>query len=64
MENVVRVKRNGLGLSQSELGERVEVSRKTISQIESGKQAPSVVTALRLGSVMDCSVEDLFRIEE
>ena len=42
MQNKVRELRDELGLTQKELGERVNVSRQAISAIETGKFDPSI----------------------
>lgn len=52
------------GLTQAQLAERVQVSRKTINVIENGKFVPSTVLALRLATVLDTPVEVLFELEE
>lgn len=52
------------GLNQTELGEKVGVSRQTISLIERGDYNPSVLVALSLARVFEVNVEDIFRLEE
>jgi putative transcriptional regulator len=49
MKNRVSELRRARGLSQSALGEAVDVSRQTINSIENGKYDPSLPLAFRLG---------------
>ena len=49
-------------LTQQELSERAEVSRKSINAIENGIYVPSTVLALKIARTLNCSVEDLFRL--
>ncbi len=48
-------------MPQSELAERIGVSRQTIRAIESGSAVPSTVIALRLAKVLGASVEEIFQ---
>ena len=50
------------GLTQQELSESAEVSRKSINAIENGIYVPSTVLALKIVKTLKCSVEDLFRL--
>jgi molybdate-binding protein/DNA-binding XRE family transcriptional regulator len=52
------------GLSQAELAARTHVSRQTINSIETGKYTPATELSLRLAAVLDCRVEDMFRLVE
>ena len=52
------------GMNQTELGEKVGVSRQTISLIERGDYSPSIVVALSLARVFEVKVEDIFNLEE
>ena len=54
--------RKGAGLTQQELSENAEVSRKSINAIENGIYVPSTVLALKIARTLNCSVEDLFRL--
>ena len=46
------------------MGQLVDVSRQTISQIERGDYSPSVTLALKIAKVFHVSVEDIFEYEE
>ena len=54
-----RTQRN---LSQGQLATRSGVTRQAVSAIESNLYLPATAVALRLASVLDCHVEDLFSL--
>jgi len=54
--------RKRAGLTQEELSNSAEVSRKSINAIENGVYVPSTVLALKIARTLECSVEDLFRL--
>ena len=54
--------RNSAGLTQQELSERAEVSRKSINAIENGIYVPSTVLSLKIAKTLKCKVEDLFKL--
>ena len=54
--------RKGAGLTQQELSESAEVSRKSINAIENGIYVPSTVLALKIAKTLDCAVEELFKL--
>ena len=54
--------RKRAGLTQQELSESAEVSRKSINAIENGIYVPSTVIALKISKTLSCSVEDLFKL--
>ena len=49
-------------LTQQELSESADVSRKSINAIENGIYIPSTVLALKISKTIGCKVEDLFRL--
>ncbi len=49
-------------LTQEELSNSAEVSRKSINAIENGVYVPSTVLALKIARTLKCKVEDLFRL--
>ena len=51
--------RKSAGLTQQELSESAEVSRKSINAIENGIYVPSTVLALKIAKTLNCSVEEL-----
>ena len=54
--------RQQAGLTQEELSNSAEVSRKSINAIENGVYVPSTVLALKIARTLKCKVEDLFRL--
>lgn len=64
LHNNLKEHRLAQGLSQQDLAQDVGVSRQSIISIERNKYVPSLPLALRLAWFFDCSVEDLFRLEE
>jgi len=60
--NTLEEARKSNGLTQRELSESAEVSRKSINAIENGIYVPSTVLALKIAKILNCSVEDLFRL--
>ena len=54
--------RKRAGLTQQELSESAEVSRKSFNAIENGIYVPSTVLALKISKTLSCSVEDLFKL--
>ena len=57
-------KRKQAGITQANLAEAVQVSRKSINAIENGIYVPSTVLALKIATVLNCNVEDLFRLHD
>ena len=49
-------------MTQEELASRVAVTRQTIIALEAGRYAPSLPLALRIASVFDVKVEDVFQL--
>ena len=54
--------RKSASLTQQELSESAEVSRKSINAIENGIYVPSTVLALKISKTLDCKVEDIFKL--
>lgn len=54
--------RKQAGLTQQDLSEKAEVSRKSINAIENGIYVPSTVLALKISRTLNCRVEDLFKL--
>ena len=54
--------RKQAGLTQEELSNSAEVSRKSINASENGVYVPSTVLALKIARTLKCKVEDLFRL--
>ena len=54
--------RKKAGLTQEELSNSAEVSRKSINAIENGVYVPSTVLALKISKTLGCKVEDIFKL--
>ena len=54
--------RKKAGLTQSDLSESAEVSRKSINAIENGIYVPSTVLALKIAKTLNCKVENIFKL--
>ena len=62
LNNRLEELRRKAGLTQQELSEKAEVSRKSINAIENGIYVPSTVLALKISKTLKCKVEDLFKL--
>ena len=54
--------RKSAGLTQQDLSESAEVSRKSINALENGIYVPSTVLALKIAKTLGCKVEDIFKL--
>ena len=54
--------RKSAGLTQQDLSESAEDSRKSINAIENGIYVPSTVLALKIANTLNCKVEDIFKL--
>ena len=54
--------RKRAGLTQQELSEAAEVSRKSINAIENGIYVPSTVLALKIAKTLKCEIKDIFKL--
>lgn len=63
---VVRLKekRISMGLTQTQLAEKIGVSRNTISSIETQQFQPTAYTAGLLCKSLNCSFDELFEFKE
>jgi putative transcriptional regulator len=64
MKNSIKVERAKMDITQTDLAERVQVSKQTILSIEKGKFVPSTVLALKIARFFNVRVEDIFELEE
>ena len=62
--NLLTFKRKEAGITQSALAQSIQVSRKSINAIENGSTIPSTVVSLKIATVLNCSVEDLFKLHD
>lgn len=61
--NRLKIHRVRHGMTQADLAEQVEVSRKTINTVENGIFIPSTLLALKLARALAVPVEELFYLE-
>jgi len=64
MKNSIKVERAKKNITQAALAEKAGVSRQTINAMELGKYVPSTLLALKLAKIFECSVEEIFELEE
>jgi putative transcriptional regulator len=62
LKNKLEELRKSAGLTQQELSESAEVSRKSINAIENGIYIPSTLLSLKIAKTLKCNVEDIFQI--
>jgi putative transcriptional regulator len=60
MKNRLRVLRAEREWSQSDLAERLEVSRQSVNAIETGRYDPSLPLAFRIAELFDLAIEEIF----
>ena len=60
VDNRVRELREQAGLSQSDFGAQLGVSRQTINSIERGRYLPSLPLAFALARFFNTSIEEIF----
>ncbi|MFT9597218.1 helix-turn-helix transcriptional regulator [Mesobacillus sp.] len=64
MKNKVKQLREQFGLTQAQLGQKVNVSRQAINAIEKNKFDPSIWLAYDLARYFNMTIEELFEFEE
>lgn len=64
LTNRIRVLRAEKRISQSDLAEAIDVSRKTISTVEVGRFVPSTVIAMKIARYFGVAVEDVFALAD
>ena len=60
MKNRLKVLRAERDWSQSELADRLDVSRQSVNAIETGKYDPSLPLAFRLAQLFELRIEEIF----
>jgi putative transcriptional regulator len=64
VSNSLKVWRAKFDLTQSQLADKVSVSRKTINTLEREIYTPSVTLALKIARVFETTVEEVFNLKE
>jgi putative transcriptional regulator len=60
MKNRLREMRTAKEWSQSDMAEKLEVSRQTVNAIETGRYDPSLPLAFKLARLFKVAIEDIF----
>lgn len=60
MKNRLKILRAERDWSQSDLAERLDVSRQSVNAIETGKYDPSLPLAFRIAALFDLPIEAIF----
>ena len=63
MKNRVEALRKSMGLSQEAFAKALQVSRQTVSSIETGKYNPSLDLAFAISNFLEKSIEEIFMHE-
>ena len=63
MKNRIKVARAEYDMTQTDLAEKIGVSRQSINAIEKGKYVPSTVLALKISKLFGRKVEDIFMLD-
>jgi len=64
MKNSIKVERARLDMTQQDLADALDVSRQTINAIEKGKFNPSTILALKISSLFQKTVNEMFSLED
>lgn len=64
MRNRLKVERAELNLTQEQLAKKIGVSRQTINSIEKNRYVPSTILALKLSTIFNKPVNEIFFLEE
>ncbi len=64
LKNNIEILRKSKKISQSELAEALEVTRQTISSLETGKYNPSIILAFKIANFFNLTIEEIFIYED
>lgn len=64
VKNRLKVLRAERDWSQSDLAQRIEVSRQSVNAVETGKYDPSLPLAFKIASVFGLPIEEIFDPQE
>ncbi|MFX1316801.1 MAG: helix-turn-helix transcriptional regulator, partial [Promethearchaeota archaeon] len=62
LKTTIRELREKLNISPAQLAEKVEVPIQTINYLEEGRYNPSLTLAYKIAEVLNCKIEDLFKM--
>lgn len=60
MNNRLKILRAERGWSQSDVADRLEVSRQSVNAIETGRYDPSLPLAFRIAELFGVAIEEMF----
>ena len=63
LSNKLKKYRTNAGLTQADLADLVQVSRKTINTVENGVFVPSTILSLSIAKILNQPVEEIFFLE-
>lgn len=64
MKNSIKIERAKKDMTQADLAKKIGVSRQTINSIERGKFIPSTLLSLKIASVFNAKVDNIFSLED
>ena len=64
MKNKIKIERAKKDMTQAELAQLVQVTRQTINAIEAAKYNLSTALALKIASIFETKVVEIFELEE
>ncbi|WP_297090870.1 helix-turn-helix transcriptional regulator [uncultured Draconibacterium sp.] len=64
MQNRLKIERAIKNLTQDDLAKLIGVSRQTINSIEKGRYVPSTVLALKISTVFEKPVNEIFELDD
>lgn len=64
LKNNLEKLRKQLKMTQSELADKLEVSRQTVSSIENERYEPSIILAFKIANLFGKKIEEIFIYEE
>jgi putative transcriptional regulator len=64
MKNRLRDLRAAKGWSQSDLADKLDVSRQTVNAIETEKYDPSLPLAFKIARLFKATIEDIFELDK
>ena len=62
MKSSLKIIRESKGLMQIQVAEKANISIRSYQRFESGKCTPNVITAQKIASILNVSVEELFPV--
>jgi len=63
LKTTIKELREMTNISMAQLAEKIEVPIQTIKYLEEGKYNPSLTLAMKIADVLNCKVEDLFKVK-